>query len=419
MDETVMNYGGENRSDFWLGQNASWSLSNSKTEMLDILRQTRDAKYFHPAVEVILEIAFAILITFGGIGNGLVCYVVARNTHMRTPRNIFIINLAISDFTLCMFTQPLNLVKLVYLQWRLGSFMCKFVTMFQGTNVFVSTISITAIALDRFQVIVYPTKDSMRKVGAAVALISIWLISFLMASPFLLFSILKEEQPVPDYPIFLYRCIEDTDLKLEKRAYSVAGMVVQYVMPIIIVTVSHLRICNKLKYRMVNQRPPPGQRSPYLRKKNERNTRRKRKTNLLLAMIAVVFALSWLPLNIFNLLSEFNHDMFHGDVIDINLTYAICHLFVLCAGCLNPVLYGWLNENFRQEFMKVLCCSCCKSLQLKVKGSLCCRAVPPDPHPGVPAITLTKASNGETPSKICDEDGPTVTPLSEFNVVKS
>lgn len=33
--------------------------------------------------------------------------------------------------------------------WNLGGFMCKFVPMFAGTNVFVSTISITAIALDR------------------------------------------------------------------------------------------------------------------------------------------------------------------------------------------------------------------------------------------------------------------------------
>ena len=71
---------------------------------------------------------------------------------MLTPRNIFIINLAISDLTLCVFTQPLNLYLLMTNHWALGSFMCKFVTMAQGTNLFVSTISITAIALDRFQV---------------------------------------------------------------------------------------------------------------------------------------------------------------------------------------------------------------------------------------------------------------------------
>jgi len=71
---------------------------------------------------------------------------------MRTPRNIFIINLAISDLTLCLFTQPFNLLKVLMPAWRLGRFMCKFVPMCSGANVFVSTISITAIALDRFQV---------------------------------------------------------------------------------------------------------------------------------------------------------------------------------------------------------------------------------------------------------------------------
>ena len=71
---------------------------------------------------------------------------------MRTPRNIFIINLAISDLTLCLFTQPFNLMKVCMSTWTLGDFMCKFVPMLSGTNVFVSTISITAIALDRFQV---------------------------------------------------------------------------------------------------------------------------------------------------------------------------------------------------------------------------------------------------------------------------
>ena len=33
---------------------------------------------------------------------------------------------------------------------------------------------------------------------------------------------------------------------------------------------------------------------------------RKRKTNLLLVMIAVVFALSWLPLNVCNIVADFN-----------------------------------------------------------------------------------------------------------------
>jgi len=110
--------------------------------------------------QTVIITIFALLIALGATGNSLVCYVVARNPAMRTPRNIFIINLAISDLTLCLFTQPCNLWKVLNHAWHLGTFMCKFVPMFCGVNVFVSTISITAIALDRFQVSEGPGRTS-------------------------------------------------------------------------------------------------------------------------------------------------------------------------------------------------------------------------------------------------------------------
>ena len=136
------------------GKDHSW--------MYPLLEQMRDERTFDPSTEALLILAYALFITVGVLGNGLVCFVVARNPHMRTPRNIFIINLAISDLTLCVFTQPLNLYLLIRTQWGLGSFMCKMVTMFQGTNLFVSTISITAIALDRFQVSEWPALHNAR-----------------------------------------------------------------------------------------------------------------------------------------------------------------------------------------------------------------------------------------------------------------
>jgi len=37
------------------------------------------------------------------------------------------------------------------------------------------------------------------------------------------------------------------------------------------------------------------------------------------------------------------------------LAVPICHLLVLGSACFNPLLYGWLNDNFRREFVKALC----------------------------------------------------------------
>ncbi|CAL1532275.1 unnamed protein product [Lymnaea stagnalis] len=372
--------------------NVTGNFSVDNKWLVQILHDDILRRYFDTVTEGSLVACFSLLITFGAVGNGLVMFVVIRNPSMRTPRNIFIINLAISDFTLCLFTQPLNLYLLLYKQWSLGEFMCKFVTMAQGTNLFVSTISITAIALDRFQVIVYPTKDSMKKIGAAIALISIWLISFLIASPALLFSVVDRRQVLQEVPnVYFYVCLEDVSLEIEKRAYSVAQMVVQYVLPFFILSVAHLRICNKLRYRMVAQNVSSSATTSFQKKKNERRSRRKRKTNLLLAGIALVFALSWLPLNIFNLLIDFRGEYFTGRV-DIKLAYAICHMLVLCSGCLNPVLYGWLNDNFRTEFMKIMCCPCCQTAKIRLKKMFCCSPQ----AAGVPAITLTKVSNGQS-----------------------
>lgn len=71
----------------------------------------------------------------------------------------------------------------------------------------------------------------------------------------------------------------------------------------------------------------------------------------------MVFAGSWLPLNVFNIVADFEH----GLVLALDrsgLIFAVCHLVALGSACANPVLYGWLNDNFRREFVAVLCRRC-------------------------------------------------------------
>ena len=48
--------------------------------------------------------------------------------------------------------------------------------------------------------------------------------------------------------------------------------------------------------------------TPHLDRKRRKDALRKRKTNRLLVAIAVVFAASWLPLNVFNIIADFDHE---------------------------------------------------------------------------------------------------------------
>ena len=95
---------------------------------------------------------------------------------LKTARNILIVNMAIADIFLCLFTMPLTLLDLLYIYWPFGSgqvkqiiskssftffslyqeMFCKLMSFTQSTFVFFSSVSVALIAVDRMLVIVYP-----------------------------------------------------------------------------------------------------------------------------------------------------------------------------------------------------------------------------------------------------------------------
>ena len=121
-------------------------IKNETTDINDL--NSLDSK-LNEFEEKILIIIFLTVIIFGFFGNGLVIWTVLFNKNMKTSNNLFILNLAISDLTLCVFSIPFNVYKTLRHTWIFGSFLCKFAPFFQASNVYVSTISITVIALDR------------------------------------------------------------------------------------------------------------------------------------------------------------------------------------------------------------------------------------------------------------------------------
>ena len=143
-----------------------------------------------------LYILKSLLIAAGSFGNLLVLSAVARQPLLRTVRNAFIINLAVSDLLLCLVTTPLTLIEILNNHWPFGDSVitCKASGGLQSVSVFVSTLSITAIALDRYQLIVYPTRNNgLKKIGAATGLLIIWVLGFLFASPIFVFRSLERQ----------------------------------------------------------------------------------------------------------------------------------------------------------------------------------------------------------------------------------
>jgi hypothetical protein len=109
-----------------------------------------------PAVQAFFFICYTTIFVLGVFGNVLVCYVVGRNRAMQTVTNFFITNLALSDILLCILAVPFTPLYSFLGQWIFGRVLCHLVAYAQGTSVYISTLTLTSIAIDRFFVIIYP-----------------------------------------------------------------------------------------------------------------------------------------------------------------------------------------------------------------------------------------------------------------------
>lgn len=134
----------------------SYNLSGA--EIMDMVVQHRRTleKVFVPSAEMILVCVYVFLMAWGIVSNCLVCFVVTKQCSRKTianngpsPRNLYIVNLAIADFLLCVVCMPFTLVSLLRRRWTLGVLLCKLVPIAQGANIIVSSGTIAAIAFDR------------------------------------------------------------------------------------------------------------------------------------------------------------------------------------------------------------------------------------------------------------------------------
>ena len=65
------------------------------------------------------------LMIIGILTNLSACWVVVRNSQARTARNLFIINMAFSDLTVCCITMPATVMKLINHTWKYGDILCR------------------------------------------------------------------------------------------------------------------------------------------------------------------------------------------------------------------------------------------------------------------------------------------------------
>ncbi|XP_013361772.1 PREDICTED: melanopsin isoform X2 [Chinchilla lanigera] len=121
----------------------------------------------------------------GMLGNLTVIYTFCRSRGLRTPANMFIINLAVSDFLMSFTQAPVFFTSSLYKRWLFGEAGCEFYAFCGALFGITSMITLTAITLDRYLVITRPlaTIGVASKRQAAFVLLGVWLYALAWSLP--------------------------------------------------------------------------------------------------------------------------------------------------------------------------------------------------------------------------------------------
>nr|XP_054772242.1 histamine H3 receptor-like [Lytechinus pictus] len=127
----------------------------------------------------ILSFIFSVIIAVTVIGNTFVILAYIQDSHIRsTVANMYILNLAVTDFIVGAFSLTFNLSRFISGFWPHGEIICKLWSILDYTVVNVSWLTMILISRDRFLLVTmglkYQTYQTKRRVGLTLA--SIWTI---------------------------------------------------------------------------------------------------------------------------------------------------------------------------------------------------------------------------------------------------
>ncbi|XP_059537094.1 melatonin receptor type 1A [Myotis daubentonii] len=272
------------------------------------------------------------------LGNLLVILSVYRNKKLRNAGNIFVVSLAVADLVVAVYPYPLVLTSILNDGWNLGYLHCQVSGFLMGLSVIGSIFNITGIAINRYCYIchslrydrLYSNKNSL------CCVLLIWILTLAAIAPNLRIGTLQ-------YDPRIYSC---TFAQSVSSAYTIAVVVFHFLVPMVIVVFCYLRIW--ILVLQVRRRVKPDHK-PKLKPQDFRNF-------VTMFVVFVLFAICWAPLNLIGLAVASDPA---GMVPRIpEWLFVASYYMAYFNSCLNAIIYGLLNQNFRKEYRRIIVSLC-------------------------------------------------------------
>ncbi|NXT77694.1 GPR15 protein, partial [Zapornia atra] len=288
-------------------------------------------------MSVSLPILYATMFLVGIIGNSILIGALVFKQGVQRLIDIFIINLAASDF-IFLITLPFWVYSEVLDgSWMLGSFLCKASSYIISVNMYCSILLLTCMSADRYLAIIHPsfarrvrTRSCYKRIC-----IGVWLLSFCLGIPTLLYRELKNEYGKT-------YCTDKVVTEAEQIT-SLMLLILAFFFPLWSILTFYCTITKRLC--MHYQRAG-------------KHDKKLRKSIKILFIVVAAFVISWVPFNLFKLMAISlglleQSDCFPNTVAQVGMK--VSSPLAFANSCANPFIYYWFDKYIRRAMLRCLC----------------------------------------------------------------
>lgn len=303
-------------------------------------------------IQRVVMLVFIMVMTFVGNVTIILVLTCSRYRKLNSRVNIFIINLAIGDLSVFLFTMTTELLFVAFEgAWVVGAVACKVLLYAQIVTLASTTFILAAMSFDRYMAICRPLSFGSSSRARKMIVVS-WLMAFIFASPQLLIFKQNAVGVYPNGEIF-YKCqSKGYTAWWQRKLYFTFMTSYILVIPAIFISFCYINVVKvvwrqgtdgdslregiSLRKSMADKRAIP---------------RAKIKTIKMTLSIICSFIACWTPYFVVHLIhiwSEYTYSI-------PEFVYAFAETMALLNSAVNPILYGCFNIKMKRGLSELFC----------------------------------------------------------------